>query len=84
MDNKWYHQKQIALVQQEPVLFSGTIGENILYGVDKTGLTDADVENLLEEACRQANALVFIKDKQLFPLGFNTIVGERGLRLSGG
>ena len=42
LDNKWYHQKQIALVQQEPILFSTTIRENILYGVDD--LKDASEE----------------------------------------
>ena len=84
LDNKWYHQKQIALVQQEPILFSGTIRENIMYGVDKTGLTEQDLEAILDEACRQANALTFIKDEKLFPQGYDTVVGERGLRLSGG
>ncbi len=36
------------------------------------------------QACRQANALTFIEDKKLFPEGFDTKVGERGVRLSGG
>ncbi len=34
LDPKWYH-SQIAIVSQEPVLFSGTIGENIAYGLPK-------------------------------------------------
>ena len=55
-----------------------------MYGVDKTGLSEADLETLVEDACRQANALTFIEDEQLFPLGYETVVGERGLRLSGG
>lgn len=69
----------MAIVQQEPVLFSGTIRENITYGLEKEA-TEAD----LDEACRQANALTFIKDKSIFPDGYNTKVGERGLKLSGG
>jgi len=38
LDPRWYH-KQIAIVQQEPVLFSGTIEENIIYGFDVSGLS---------------------------------------------
>jgi ATP-binding cassette subfamily B (MDR/TAP) protein 1 len=40
LDNKWYHQKQIAIVQQEPILFSGSIRENILYGTDLEGMSE--------------------------------------------
>ena len=43
IDNKWYHQKQLAIVQQEPVLFSGTIKANIMYGTDFTGLSEAQI-----------------------------------------
>ena len=84
LDTLWYHQKQIALVQQEPILFSGTIRENVMYGVDKEGLSEAELDKMMEDACRQANALTFIQDEQLFPKGYETVVGERGLRLSGG
>ena len=34
IENEWYHQTQVAIVQQEPILFSGSIEHNILYGVD--------------------------------------------------
>ena len=34
VDNAWYHQTQVAIVQQEPILFSGSIRSNILYGID--------------------------------------------------
>jgi ATP-binding cassette, subfamily B (MDR/TAP), member 1 len=67
LDNKWYHQKQIAIVQQEPILFSGTVRENILYGVDMDGLTPEQQEERLMDACRKANVLTFIMDKDLFP-----------------
>ena len=43
LDNKWYHQKQLAIVQQEPILFSGSIRDNILYGYDTKGLTEDQV-----------------------------------------
>ena len=84
LDIKWYHQKKIANVQQEPVLFSGSIRKNVLYGVDFEGVTPTEIQDRLEEACHQANALSFIQDKSIFPKGFETIVGERGMRLSGG
>jgi len=38
----------------------------------------------MDESCHSANALVFIKDKESFPLGYATVVGERGVKLSGG
>ena len=78
LDPVWY-KRQIAIVQQEPVLFSGTIRDNICYGSDfEVSLED------LRDACRKANALDFIEDKQMFPDGFETVVGERGVKLSGG
>ena len=39
---------------------------------------------MMDEACHSANALVFIKDVASFPLGYHTVVGERGVKLSGG
>lgn len=69
----------MAIVQQEPVLFSGTIRENIVYGLDFEP-TDAQID----EACQKANALAFVKDETIFPLGYETVVGERGIKLSGG
>ncbi len=67
--------RQIGLVAQEPILFSGTIEENVLYGNDQ-----ASREEVIE-ALRSANAWDFV---QGFPEGIDTIVGERGVRLSGG
>ncbi len=84
IENKWYHQTQIAIVQQEPALFSGTIRENILYGTDFESLSESEVSARFELACTQANVFSFMDDKGLFPEGDKTVVGERGVRLSGG
>ena len=66
---------QFAIVPQEPVLFSTSIGENIAYA--KPDATAAEIE----DAARAANAHDFI---QALPDGYDTVVGERGMRLSGG
>jgi len=39
---------------------------------------------MLDEACRKASCLDFIKNEQIFPEGYDTEVGERGVKLSGG
>jgi len=67
--------RNIAVVFQEPALFSGTIRENIAYGMPRA--TDAQVE----AAAVAANAHDFIKN---FEKGYATEIGERGLKLSGG
>jgi len=66
---------QIAIVPQEVILFSGSIGENIAYG--KPGSSQEEIV----EAARKANALQFIES---FPDKFETEVGDRGIQLSGG
>jgi ATP-binding cassette subfamily B (MDR/TAP) protein 1 len=71
---RWLRQ-QIGLVGQEPVLFSGTIADNIANG--KPGATRAEVE----AAARMANAHDFILE---FRQGYETDVGEKGGQLSGG
>jgi len=65
----------MGLVSQEPVLFSGTIGENIAYS--KQGATQDEIE----AAAKSANAHSFITG---FPEGYRTECGERGVQLSGG
>ncbi len=65
----------MAIVSQDPVLFSGTIRDNIRYG--RLDASDAE----LERAAVQANADRFIRG---FPDGYDTLVGERGVQLSGG
>jgi len=67
--------QQIAIVQQEPVLFHRSLAENIAYG--RPGATRAQIE----EAARLANAHDFISR---LPKGYETLVGERGIKLSGG
>jgi ABC transporter fused permease/ATP-binding protein len=67
--------RTMATVAQEPVLFSGTIEENIAYA--RPGATLAEVK----QAAREAHAHDFIMG---FEKGYDTLVGERGVKLSGG
>ena len=70
-----YLREQIGLVSQEPFLFNGTVAENILYGKQ-----EASCGNVVHAAAA-ANANDFIQD---LPNGYDTLVGERGVKLSGG
>ncbi|EGE02071.1 multidrug resistance protein [Trichophyton equinum CBS 127.97] len=75
---------QIRLVQQEPVLFSGTIFDNVAFGLVGTQHEDAPYEQklaLVKEACKEAYADVFIDH---LPKQYDTQVGERARMLSGG
>lgn len=65
----------IGLVPQDPVLFNGTVRENLLFG--RPDASDADLEN----AVRAARAHEFVA---ALPEGYDTLVGERGVKLSGG
>ena len=67
--------QKIAVVSQEPVIFSGSIAANIRYG--REAASDADVR----AAADAAAASEFIEK---LPQGFDTLVGERGVTLSGG
>ena len=65
----------LALVQQEVFLFDGSVRDNIAYG--RHDATDAEIE----DAARRANAHEFIVR---LPQGYETFIGERGVKLSGG
>ena len=66
---------QIAIVQQDPILFHRSLAENIAYGRPGAGMA------AIEQAARLANAHDFILR---LPKGYGTLVGERGVKLSGG
>lgn len=70
-------------MQQEPCLFSNSIKDNVLYGFDRSGMSDSEVDERIRVALQQASC-DFLNDKGLFPEGLDTKVGERGMRLSGG
>ena len=70
-----YLRQNIGVVTQDTYLFNGTIKENLLYA--KEDATDEELEN----ACRIANIHDFISG---LPDGYDTVVGNRGLKLSGG
>ena len=74
VDRSWWTQR-VSFVAQDPLLFTGTVAENIRFFRD--GLTESD----LERAARQANVL---DDIGALPNGFDTHLGERGSQLSGG
>lgn len=65
----------MGLVPQETALFTGSVAENILFGRPEAGDTS------LREAAKNANADTFIRD---LPQGYDTPIGEKGVRLSGG
>ena len=67
--------QNIGIVQQDVYLFAGTVYDNILYG--KPGATREEVI----EAAKQANAHDFIME---LPNGYETDIGQRGIKLSGG
>lgn len=67
--------QNIGIVQQDVYLFSGTVAENIAYG--RPGATEKEIEH----AAELAGAHAFIAD---LPYGYDTYVGERGVKLSGG
>jgi ATP-binding cassette subfamily B protein len=67
--------ERMAIVPQEPVIFSGTVIENIRYGRPEASLED------VHAAAEAAYAQEFIRE---LPEGFDTYLGDRGVRLSGG
>jgi ABC-type multidrug transport system fused ATPase/permease subunit len=67
--------RAIAVISQDPFLFSTTVRENIAFGAP------AATDDEIERAARRAQAHEFIAD---LPQGYDTIIGERGITLSGG
>lgn len=67
--------REIGMVAQEPMLFTGSVADNVRIGRD-----DATDDELID-ALRSANAWDFVEQ---FPDGIDTLVGERGVQLSGG
>ena len=79
LDIKHFH-NQLGYVCQEPSLFNSTILENILYGLNNPEFYD---KSFLEKVIKISKS-DFIFDKNLFPQGLDTLVGEKGSQLSGG
>lgn len=80
---KWLR-TQVGLVSQEPTLFATTIKGNVAHGLIGTKwehASEEEKEALIKDACIKANADGFITK---LPLGYDTLVGERGFLLSGG
>ncbi|KAL4779773.1 P-loop containing nucleoside triphosphate hydrolase protein [Aspergillus varians] len=76
--------KNVRLVQQEPVLFQGSVFDNIKYGLVGTPFENASGEEQMDrvqEAAKMAYAHDFICE---LPNGYDTLIGERGGLLSGG
>lgn len=67
--------QKMAIVSQDTFIFDTTVRENIVYGIK------AASDEEIYEAARMSNALDFILE---MPLGFETVLGDRGMRLSGG
>ena len=73
--NTWL--RQVGIISQDAFIFSGTIDDNICFGID---IEDRD-QNRIKEAARIAYVDEFIDP---LPEGYQTMVGERGVKLSGG
>ncbi|MDD3422785.1 MAG: ABC transporter ATP-binding protein, partial [Bacilli bacterium] len=79
--NKHYLRKQVGLVLQEPFLFSKTIAENIGISLNTDARTTEAGQSVIKSVARTA---AVNNDIEHFELGYNTVVGERGVTLSGG
>jgi ATP-binding cassette subfamily B (MDR/TAP) protein 1 len=79
-----YLRSQLGYVGQEPVLFTGTVADNIAYGIPPSiavNLSPAEIRAKVVEASKLANAHDFISS---FPSGYDTDVGSAGVAMSGG
>lgn len=80
--NPRLYRQNIALVQQEPTLYQGTVRENVQLGFEQHGEAEAlPSEDMVEAALRAANAWDFVIS---LPEGLNTPCGASGSQLSGG
>ena len=87
--NPRLYRRMVALVQQEPVLYPGSIRENVALGIDdpendgisSTAAATSIPDSKIESALRAAHAWDFIAS---LPEGLNTLVGSNGAQLSGG
>ncbi|WP_226021750.1 ABC transporter ATP-binding protein [Halomicrobium salinisoli] len=77
--------EEVAVVEQQPYLFSGTVAENVAYGdhevLDGERAGEPAARDRVREAAAAAEAHEFISD---LPDGYDTEIGERGIKLSGG
>lgn len=78
--NLHWLRNNIAAVSQEPALFSGTIRDNILYGL-KSEEVEEYTDELFDRVVQQSYVDDFVK---ALPDGYNTVIGQRGMTLSGG
>ncbi len=72
--------KSVGFVPQEPFLFSDTLEENLALGIDGNGTGERNGGRVRNAA----NIARLARDLEDFPLGYQTVVGERGVTLSGG
>lgn len=74
--SRHYLRRKIGIVEQEPFLFSMTIKDNIMYGIDRK-VGDGEIIDVAKSAAIHDSIMSF-------PDGYETLVGERGVSLSGG
>lgn len=80
---KWFRER-MALVEQEPVLFAGSIKDNIRYGLE---LRVSDPDIVKASKCSGAHALIMRQNAEghlVFPQEYETVLGEHGTQISGG
>ncbi|KAI8805219.1 P-loop containing nucleoside triphosphate hydrolase protein [Cladochytrium replicatum] len=75
LDNEWLRDEVLGVVPQEPVIFAGSVAENIAYARPES------TREQIEAVAAQANASQFIES---FPKSYDTFVGEKGTAISGG
>jgi len=90
---RWWR-KQVSIVKQEPVLFQGTVRENVLYGLEDEGVSEEVLEECKavarldfldrQEGDARRNSISSVAIPEEDRLGWDTLVGEKGTGLSGG